>query len=91
MMNKIFILSLENYEANGYSLHLDLRFNSERNWEDLYEHSMSTRVILMLVLNKIFIEARKIMRQMAIISIWICDSIMNIIGRIYMNIQRVRV
>ena len=81
-------MSSENYEANGYNLHLDLRFNNEHNWENLYEHSTCTSVILTLMMNKIFIWAWKIMRQMAIVSIWICDSIVNIIGRIYMSIQR---
>ena len=49
------------------------RLNSEHDWRDIYDHLMSLRMFT-LTLNKIFIWAPNIMRQMAMGMIWICES-----------------
>ena len=47
------------------------RLNSQHNWRDLYDHLTSTRIFTLRI-NKIFIWAPKIMRQMAMGNICIC-------------------
>jgi hypothetical protein len=38
------------------------RFNRQQDWEDLYDHIMSTRVFT-LIMNKVFVKAPNSMRQ----------------------------
>ena len=48
-----------------------IRFDSQHNWGNLYDHLMSMRVFILIMI-KIFIWAPKIMRKVATTSIWIC-------------------
>ena len=45
--------------------------NRQHSWRDLYGHLISTRIFTLRV-TKIFMWASKIMREVAIASIWIC-------------------
>jgi hypothetical protein len=62
---------------NGYQKHMCPRFynhsklNSQLNWGDLHDQVMSTRIVILIV-SKIFVRTPKIMRKVAIVSIWIC-------------------
>ena len=47
------------------------RLNSQHNYGDLDDNSMSMR-ILTLIVNEIFIRASKIMRKVALPLIWLC-------------------
>ena len=48
-----------------------LGLHSQHDWRDLYDHLMSTRIFTFIV-NKIFMWAPKVMRQVTLGTIWIC-------------------
>ena len=46
------------------------RYKNHHNWQDLHDHSISTRIFTLIM--KILISAPKTMRKVAMASIWIC-------------------
>ena len=49
------------------------RFNNQHNWGNLYDHLMSTRNFT-LTIKKMFMWAPKIMRQMDMGMMWLCQT-----------------
>ena len=67
--HEVRVLDRDWIACSKYANHSTL--NSQNHWGDLYDHLMTTKIFTSIV-NKIFIRAPEIMRQMAICMNWIC-------------------